>query len=224
MERAYHNLGYALIALPVVLLAGFYHPYFARLPEYGPPLTAAVHAHAALLVAWVGLLILQPLAIRGRHFELHRRVGRYSYFLVPLIVAFAAAMVVREYGESRSQGSSHAAALAGEYLSIGGLLLLSLFYLLAMARIRRRDTGGHMRYMVCVAISLLPAGIARTLGYWFGVPQVTGQCVSFAVIAICLMALLLYDRHHGSQAAPYRVALACYAAFCTGWLALGRPA
>jgi hypothetical protein len=174
LERAYRTLGDALMALPLVLLAGFYRPYFARLPPYGPPLTAAVHAHAALLAVWVGLRILQPLAIRGRQFELHRRLGRFSYILVPLIAAFAAPMIVREYGESRAEGASPAAALLGEYLGIGGLLLFSLFYLLAVACIRRGAVAGHMRYMVCVAISLLPAGIARALGYWFDVPQVTG--------------------------------------------------
>jgi hypothetical protein len=224
LERAYRHLGFALIALPVVLLSGFHRPCFARLAAYGPPLTPAVHTYAALLAVWTGLLVLQPLAIRGRRFELHRRLGRFSYILVPLIAAFAAAMMVREYAESRADGASQAAALLGEYLSIGGLLLFSLFYLLAVARIRRGAVAGYMRYMVCAAISLLPAGIARALGYGFDVPQVTGQCVSFATIGLRLSALIVYDRRHGLPAQAYLVALPRYVAYYAGWLALGRPA
>lgn len=96
-------------------------------------------------------------------------------------------------------------------------------YVLAVVRIQKRDVSGHMRYMICIALFLLPAGLARTLGYWFSVGQAASQTISLAVIETCLAALIAFDTRRRLNARPYAVAFLSYNATAVVWIALGRP-
>ena len=104
MERAYHNIGYFLLALPLIFVAGFWIPYLSEILRFDPSITVPVHLHALLLFAWVVLLVVKPLAIRRGAFNLHRVLGRISYVLMPLIVASAVAMLYKEHHEHLASG------------------------------------------------------------------------------------------------------------------------
>jgi len=223
MQSSYRNLGYILLVFPLIIVAGFWIPYFSQIPKFDPSITTAVHIHALLLFAWVGLLVIQPLTARNGAFSIHRILGKASYVLMPLVVVFSVAMLRKEYEENLAGGMNVTAARPAEYLSTVQVTLLAAFYGLAVARIRKRDIAEHMRYMICIALVLLPAGLARTLGYWFAVNQVTSQTVCLALIDVCLISLILFDRRRHLAARPYVVALATFIVVETGWLALGRP-
>ena len=77
MERAYRNLGYVLVALLPIFVAGFWIPYLSQIPRFDESITTAVHIHAALLFCFLVLLIVQPLAIRYKAFSTHRILGSY---------------------------------------------------------------------------------------------------------------------------------------------------
>jgi hypothetical protein len=96
-------------------------------------------------------------------------------------------------------------------------------YVLAIIRIQKRDVPAHMRYMICIALFLLPAGLSRTLGYWFGMRQVASQTISLAVIEACLAALIAFDIRRQLNARPYVAAALAYNALAIVWIALGRP-
>src|SRR5476649_1187090 len=66
MERAYRNIGYFLLALPLIFVAGFWIPYLSEILRFDPSITVPVHLHALLLFTWVVLLVVQPLA-NGRN-------------------------------------------------------------------------------------------------------------------------------------------------------------
>jgi hypothetical protein len=223
MERAYRNISYFLLALLPIFVAGFWIPYFSEIPRFDQSITVPVHVHAVLLFAWIVLLIIQPLAIRTGAFSLHRTLGKISYVLMPLIVVSAVAMIHKEYHERLVGGVRAEAALSAEFLSAAQLVLLGIFYCSAIIRIRRRDVSAHMRYMICVAFVLLPAGLARTFGYWFNVKQSLSQTYCLILIDLCLIGLIRFDRHRHLAARPYIQALAAYVAIEASWVALGRP-
>jgi hypothetical protein len=223
MERPYRNLGYIFLVLPPILLSGFWIPYFSLIPRFDPSITTAVQIHAILLFAWVGLLVIQPLAIRMKAISAHRVLGKASYFLLPLIVVSSIGMLFKEYQENVASGTNVASAVEAEYLSATQLILIAIFYGSAIVRVRVRDIAEHMGYMICIALALLPAGLARTLGYWFHVRLASSQTICFAVIDLCLISLLVVDRYRRSSAQPYVVAMAAYLVVEAGWLALGRP-
>jgi phosphotransferase system glucose/maltose/N-acetylglucosamine-specific IIC component len=223
MQGGYRNLGYILLVCPLIIVAGFWIPYFSQIPKFDSSITTAVHIHALLLFAWVGLLVIQPLTIRNRAFSIHRILGKASYVLMPLIVLFAIAMLGKEYREHLASGMTVVAARSAEYLSTIQVTLFAAFYGLAIARIQKRDIAEHMRYMICIALVLVPAGLARTLGYWFGVNQSASQTVCLGLIDLCLISLIVFDRRRQYAARPYVVALAAYVIVEAGWFALGRP-
>jgi hypothetical protein len=222
MERAYRNLGYFLLALLPIFIAGFWIPYLSEIPAFDPSITPPVHIHAVLLFTWIALLVFQPLAIRYRA-SAHRLLGRASYVVMALIVPFTLAMIWKEYHEKLSGGKSITSALQAEFVSAAQLVVTVAMYALAIIRIQKRNVPAHMRYMICIALFLLPAGMARTLGYWFNVTQVTSQTISLAFIETCLAALIAFDTRRQLNARPYLVAFLAYNATAVVWIALGRP-
>jgi hypothetical protein len=223
METAYRNIGYLLLVLPPIFVAGFWIPYFSEIPHFDPSITIPVHLHALLLFAWIVLLVIQPLAIRRGAFRLHRVLGRISYVVMPLIAVSAVAMIHKEYHEHVAGGMRPGAAFAAEFLSICQLVLLGIFYCSAVVHIRRREVPAHMRYMICIALVLLPAGLARTFGYWFDVRQSLSQTYCLMVIDLCLIGLIWFDRMRRMVGRPYLRALAAYLVMEGSWVALGRP-
>jgi hypothetical protein len=223
MERAYRNLGFILLALLPIFVAGFWIPYLSEIPVFEPSITPAVHIHAVLLFAWIGLLVFQPLAIRYRAFSAHRFLGRASYIVMALIVPFTLAMIWKEYHEKLSGGKSVTAALQAEFVSAAQLAVTVSMYVLAIVRIQKRDVPSHMRYMICIALFLLPAGLARTLGYWFNVGLATSQTICLAVIETCLAVLIAFDIRRQLNALPYIMAFLAYNVTAIVWLTLGRP-
>ena len=76
----------ALSAVACLVAAGF-----AFWPQYlGRPwstIDGYTHAHAARGVAWLLLLVAQPLLIRTRRLAAHRRLGRATLWLGPMFAA-----------------------------------------------------------------------------------------------------------------------------------------
>jgi hypothetical protein len=223
MERAYRNLGYVLLALLPIFIAGFWIPYLSEIPHFDLSITAAVHVHAVLLFSFLLLLIVQPLTIRFKAFSVHRRLGKFANFLMPFVVIFSVVMLWKEYHEHLADGASMAAARNDEFLSASQLVLLATLYILAIASIRKRNVAAHMRYMICIVLVLLPAGLARTLGYWFNYRQSVSQTVCFVLIDSLLVGLIAFDKHRQLPARPYFAVLLAYGFIETLWVCLGRP-
>lgn len=154
---------------------------------------------------------------------MHRFLGKLSNVLMPLIVVTSIAMLWKEYQEHLAGGATVAAARNDEFLSASQLALLATLYVLAIACIRKRNVEEHMRYMICIALVLLPAGLARTLGYWFNVRQSLSQTYCLILIDAFLISLIAFDRRRGFGARPYIVAIFSYVVIEACWVSLGLP-
>jgi hypothetical protein len=223
MERAYRNVGYVLIFLLPIFIAGFWIPYFSEIPHFEDSITAAVHVHAVLLFGFLLLLIVQPLAIRYNAFSVHRALGKLTNILIPIALIFSVAMLWKEYHEHLSAGATFAAARNSEFLSTVQLLLFGTLYGVAIAAIRRHDVATHMRCMICIALVVLPAGLARTMGYWFNMRQSSSQAVCLVLIDVSLLALIAFDLRRRVSNRTYAIVLSAYVVIECVWLALGRP-
>lgn len=223
MERPYRNLGYVLLVLLPIFIAGFWIPYFSEIPRFDASITAAVHVHAVLLFSFLLLLIVQPLAIRHKAFAMHRALGKLSNILIPFILIFSVGMLFKEYREHLADGATTSVARQAEFLSAVQLLLFGILYALSIAAIRRRDVPTHMRYMICIVLVLLPAGLARTMGYWFGIRQSTSQTVCLLLIDAFVLGLIALDKRRRLPARPYIAMLLAYVVIEAFWFSLGRP-
>jgi hypothetical protein len=122
VERAYRNVGYFLLLLMPIFVAGFWIPYLSEIPKFESSITPAAHIHAVLPFNWIGLLVIQPFAIRYKASALHRLLGKVSLILITLIVPFALAMVWKEYHEKLSTGTTVATARNAELISAASSL------------------------------------------------------------------------------------------------------
>ena len=154
---------------------------------------------------------------------MHRTLGKLTNILVPLALVFSVAMLWKEYHEHLSAGATPGAARNAEFLSTIQLLLFGTLYGSAIAAIRRRDVATHMRYMICIALVVLPAGLARILGYWFNVRQSSSQAVCLVLIDVSLIALIAFDLRRRVSVRTYAIVLCAYVVIETVWLVLGRP-
>jgi uncharacterized membrane protein len=222
MERHYRNLGYFLLILVAFVAAGFYKPYFALIPNFDPGITPLVQVHAMLLMGLVALLVAQPLLIRYKQRTLHRSLGKLSYILMPLLVASCVGVISKEYDEALAQTSSVEHALRSIFSDAAQLVLLVVFYVLAV--LNRRNVPVHMRYMIAVALIVAPAGIARVLGYWFYVPRYESGLASNAVLDAVLIALIVFDRRHHLNYRPYLLVLPLFVLSHAAFALLARPA
>ncbi len=223
MERAYRNLGYVLIVLLPIFIAGFWIPYLSQIPHFDQSITTAVHVHAVLLFCFLILLIVQPLAIRYKAFSTHRILGKLSNILIPLALVFSVAMLWKEYHEHLADGATLEMARNAEFLSAAQLLLFGALYGVSIASIRQRDVATHMRYMICITLVLLPAGLSRTLGYWFHIRQALSQTACLVLIDASLVALIAFDRRRRLAARPYLLVFLAYVVIEAFWITLGRP-
>jgi hypothetical protein len=223
MERAYRNIGYVLLVLLPIFIAGFWIPYLSQIPHFDQSITAAVHVHAVVQFSFLILLVIQPLAIRYKAFSTHRFLGKLSNILIPLVLLFSVAMLWKEYHEHLAEGATLAMARNDELLSAAQLLIFCTLYGVSIAAIRRRDVATHMRCMIGIALVLLPAGLARTMGYWFNIRQSSSQTFCLALIDASLLGLIGFDRRRRANAGPYIVLLAAYIVLEAVWTMLGRP-
>ncbi len=141
--------------------------------------------------------------------------------MIPFVLVFSVTMLWKEYHEHLSGGATIEVARNTEFLSAAQLLLFGTLYGVSIASIRRRDVATHMRCMICIALFLLPAGLARTLGFWFGIRQSWSQAVCLVLIDASLLALIAFDTRRRLAPRPYTLVLFAYVVIEAVWVTLG---
>lgn len=189
-------------ALAVTAAIGFYPAYFSRFPTFAK-VGWQVHFHLLTVVAWLALLAIQAwLGATGR-IETHRRLGRVSYVLVPLIVV--GFVLITRYGQQRQPNPP----LIGAALFDGGLFLL--FYVFAIAT--RRNTPLHSRYMLLTGVAFINAPLGRAIA-----PE-----VSVPLEFLLIVALLVAAKVRGRPWRPFLVGVVAYVALLAVILVIHPP-
>lgn len=188
---------YFLIAF-IITIAGFYPSYFGRLTETG----AAHHFHGITATLWMLILVVQPLLYRNDTIEIHRWIGRSTFFLVPLLI-IGGLMMVHMMVNNEAYG---ALAYQLGFIDFFVLSQFLLFYILAIKNVR--DTQYHARYMACTIFGPIIPALTRLL---FHIPWVDtfskSLHVSYILVEIVIILLVLDDRKKGKIRLPYILAL-----------------
>jgi hypothetical protein len=147
----------ALIWLAV--FAGFGSELVRRFNSNAPPFPIAVHVHAIITLAWLGLLTSQTLLVRKRELRLHRKWGTAGGILglAVIVVGLWAALAFEKFGMSTPQPRPHFLAIEwSNIIEFGGLA--------AAAIIARRRPAAHKRLILLATLSLTPAAFNRAIG------------------------------------------------------------
>ncbi|MBL7963641.1 MAG: hypothetical protein JNM31_07325 [Flavobacteriales bacterium] len=186
LAKTYRGIALLVIVLVPLSYFGFRTSYWQHFPRF-PGVGWEVHFHLLTIAAWLAMLVSQAwLAVKGRIAQ-HKRIGRFAYLLVPLIIIGFG--LVTNYGQLRHKEP----ALLGASFFDGGAFLV--FYALAIAY--RRNTAYHSRYMMLTAVPFINPTLGRAIA-----PE-----VSTTVELALIIALLVAARIRRTTWQPYAVAL-----------------
>jgi hypothetical protein len=222
MEKQYKNLGYYFLILLVFVALGFYYPYFSLFPEF-KSVTIIIHIHAIALFLWLVILMVQPLLIRYQKYEAHKKLGKFTYFLLPVVIFSMVGVIRQGYLEGINEKMSSTQSLKAQFTNIVGIFTFLLYYSMAILNILKGNVGLHMRYMICLFLEFVPPTFGRTLGYWLNMRQIYTYSIALLLSTIILVLLIINDKKRKSDYSPYMVALTIYVTVYGSWLALGHP-
>lgn len=201
MLKVYRNTAIFIILIMIGVQWGFYQSYTSEFPNFKNK-TTIIHIHGALLMAWLILLIVQPLLIKTGRAQLHRTIGNVSYVLGPLIII--SLFLIGKGSYSRSSGIfPEQERLATMVLDIRGFLSFALFWALAM--FYRKDPSSHMRYMIATGILAIGPGVGRGLIHSFGVEFPTALTITDVLDLAIVGTLLGFDIYRKKSYKPFLV-------------------
>lgn len=225
----------APLSTPVVIGAGtlFLLAFGAFWPMYlAKPfatLDRYTHLHAAFGLAWMALLVVQPIAMRRGRLVLHRALGRVAYVVAPAFVVSAVLLAHFRFAAMDEQ-----TLVSEAYFLYLPLHTAALFALASgLGFYYRRQTALHARFMASTALLLIDPVIARLLV--FNLPRLPGATtyglITFGLADLAFIALVLAFRPKVQDARPlwafFGVMLLAHALWFTfsqtpAWLAFAR--
>lgn len=184
-----------LLIIPITFM-GFYLPYFSQFPSFPEINSNFIHIHAIIASLWLGLLIAQPFLIHNKQYQWHRKLGRASYLLFPiLILSFLPLM--------------HINYVRGDFANllfpIMDMILLNIFYISAIYN--KKIIAVHMRYMIAIPMVFLSPTLGRIIDYYVTSSNPLSGNILYGGICLLLMGLILWDKRHKRKFQPYVVAL-----------------
>ena len=166
---------------------------FAALDRY-------THTHAAIGLAWMLLLVAQPLAIRRGWRALHRVLGRVA---VLVATAFVVSGVLLAH--FRFAAMDEPTLLKQAFFLYLPLHTAVLFALAAGLGFHyRRATALHARFMGATALLLVDPVVVRLVVFYLpALPgQTTYQFITFGLADIAFVALVFWFRPKAVNARP----------------------
>lgn len=200
MDKNYRYLGYFLFLLIPLVFAGFFKTYIQPFPNFEEDINFYIHIHAAIATLWVAILIIQPFLIVNKKTALHKKIGKLTYLIFPLLILSFVPRIIRTYNLEEYPNL---------FFSLADGSLLILFYSLAIYN--KKKTALHMRYMIASALVLLGPTVGRIGPILLGWGEVLTQNVQYGIIYSILISLVLYDMKNQRKCQPYLVAIGAYA-------------
>lgn len=180
---------------------GFYRYYTSQFPNFIDK-TYIIHIHGALWMTWLSLLVLQPFLILTGRTELHRTIGKISYFIGPMLITFLFLAGRQSYWKIIGYGTEPD-ALKFLVLDSRGLISFTIFWTLAM--LKRKESAAHMRYMIGTGILAIGPGVGRGLVNSFGYDFDTVFSILDLVNLLLVGLLLGYDIYKKQNPRPYLI-------------------
>lgn len=191
MEKGYKNLVYFFVIIAAMTFVGFYKKYFSLFPDF-PGIKNTHHLHVAALIMYLTMLIVQPILIYKKKFEIHRLIGKFSYFLVPLMFISMLSVYRNQYLRMVSDGKPQSECLAFIFAPATDAIPFLIFYILAI--LTKSETAKHMRYIIATGLIVAGPGYARIFITWLGMDFFVALALVSLTTLIAFVSLIIYDR------------------------------
>lgn len=201
------NSAYFFIVILLLAIAGFWNSYFSILFS---DIDYYTHFHAITMLLWIIMLIMQAFLIRFKKRSIHKFLGRFSYFLVPvlsisLILLAHSQLTIHDFGLTYSR-------LYILFLQLSLLAIFVIAYCLAI--VYRHSSAHHARYMICTSLTLIDPAVARIP---LDIPPLpfSYQVVTFGLVDLILLILIFMERNKNNAREVFPIMLAVFLFFQT---------
>jgi len=187
MRRFVQQALVGAMALLGLALLGFWPTYIAK-PF--APIDGYTHAHAALGLGWLLLLIGQPLWLRLRHVDWHRAVGRVGWGIGLAFIVSGVLLAHFRFSRMDAATFQHEA----HWMFLPFYANVAFAACLALGFAFRHQPAVHGRFMLCTGALLIDPAMARLLGTrfpplpWEPLYQLIGFGLTDAVMLVVLFA------------------------------------
>ncbi len=194
----YSKAHVCLLVLLVITVVAFWPSYFGSLGDA----SMAHHWHGVTATLWMVLIGVQSWSVHHGQRNLHRRLGRLLFVLVPLMTAAFA--LVTWVGAVKSVGQHPFYVQVGQPLLVFDVLLLFTTPLQVYLALRYRSRVRlHSALMLGTLIGLAPPIFSRLFNAYIPGIGIEGldtmhrfhYSVQLSLVASLLVALLLYVRY-----------------------------
>ncbi len=186
MERKFQILSILFISIAVISLAGFYNSYISKFLNFDE-FSAVIHIHFIAFLCWFALIIIQPILIRKRKFALHRKLGRLSYIVAPIIV-FTILILVK-IKVQRLMPISETDAVINALIGVMDALAFTIYYVLAM--VNKRNIRWHVAFIIAASLIILNPGLSRLLNQ---MKPGLGLLASVLVPFVVAISIIIYEK------------------------------
>ena len=188
------NSYFYFIGFFILVIAAFWMTYITRISEQP---NYRMHLHGITLTLWCIMLISQAYLIRTKNNGLHKRIGRISYLLVPLIVFTS--LDLFHYQLSKVP---HLEIINYHQVALVVNALVAFLILYGLAIYYRKTSGLHARYMVSTVFPFVTPATDRIIHIYFpsvlpyfytieGNPMV--MIAGFLMADIIIVGLIIWD-------------------------------
>ena len=180
------------VPLIIFIIGGFWRGYFSKFFNWGQfsKITFYTHFHFLMVGLWVALLIIQPILIRRKKLSIHKKLGRLSYVLMPLI--FISVLLLFH---SRHKPNDEYVDL-DFFIPIKDLIIMGVAYFIAIKYRKRFDI--HARAMIATGIPFIEPALSRLMFHSFPTFGLTNYLITCGVIHSLLIALIILERKQKS--------------------------
>jgi uncharacterized membrane protein YoaK (UPF0700 family) len=198
------RLIYFFVFILLISFGGFYKTYLIKFPDFDG-FTLAHHFHGAVMLAWILMLIAQPVFIRTHRLKWHRAVGKASYFVFPLLL-LSLFFVARASYLNNIKTINETEALARMTTGIPDIFYLSILYGLGIYY--KKKTSYHLRFFASIGLMILGPGLGRFLIIFCGLPPMIAIPCMIGLVAVITVGWLIIDIIKKRSAFPMGVFLA----------------
>ena len=192
MEKVYKNSHYLFIAVLLMAIAGFWKTYFGKIPTFDG-VSGLMHFHAVMVLAWLSILIAQPMLILNKKVEMHRLVGKISYIVVPILLLSIILLMRLSFIKNTLPANPD---IDLRLVGIADLTFFIPCYLLAIYF--RKNTKYHARFMVMTVLPFINPALGRL--------NLPGPLLAI----IIMLGLIIYEAFNKKIFLPYLIGLPAY--------------
>lgn len=188
MEKKHNALIIAVVVILMITVIGFFKPYFGKLLSF-ETVPLVTHLHLVAFLCWFVVLIWQPVLMKQKKVEMHRKVGRFTYFLVPVLAVTVLMIVYHQlsfFVPEESNESVYINMLGG---SLSGTSFV-IYYTIAM--IKRKNTRWHVAFIIASSLVLLNPGLSRMVA--LVTDKQTGLLAMITTPFVVLLFILLCEK------------------------------